>query len=85
MMIGSQCKREDCFAWVSERRYKNCCTALDEVIEFECPFYKSKGQIKDEKEKMRKRYWNDLAYRMTCEEYGFKFKKRGRKEDDGRD
>ena len=83
--MKTQCNREECFAWTSPKRYKNCCLALEVVEEEDCPFYKSKGQIKDEKEKMRKRYWNDLTYRMTCEEYGLKFKKRGRKEDDGRD
>lgn len=74
-----QCHRFDCFAHTTPRRYANCCTALEEVPNEECPFFKSKGVATDEKEAMRKRAESDSKYRALLEEYGISFKKRGRK------
>ena len=75
-----RCDREDCFAHTGANRYKNCCTALEELPEdfSKCEFYKSKGQIKDEKERMRRKAESDEDYRILLEGYGIKFGKRGR-------
>ena len=78
-MIYRRCERGECFAHTTPGRYKNCCTALEEVPEYECPFFKTRGQVKDEKEAMRLRASYDVAYRVTLEEYGIKFGTRGRK------
>lgn len=77
MRIGKECKREDCFAYTGANRYKNCCTALEEIPEGECPFYKSKGKAKDEKAAMRRRAKDDPSYRVLLEGYGIKFGERG--------
>ena len=77
-----QCDRTECFANTSPQRYRNCCTALEEVPMFECPFFKSKGEIKDERESMRKRADEDRTYRALLENYGIRFNKRGRKSND---
>lgn len=78
-MKSKVCNRIECFAWTPPNRYRNSCTALEEVPEFgECPFFKSKGQAKDEKEAMRIRAEYDEEYRQRLEEYGIRFKKRGR-------
>ena len=78
-MRSKVCHRADCFAWTQPNRYRNSCTALEEVIEWECPFYKSKGEVKDEKEAMRDRTESDTEYRKLLEGYGIQFKKRGRR------
>lgn len=80
--MKSKCEREDCFAWTS--RYANGCSALEELTEEECKFYKSKGTAKDEREAMRRRAETDPYYRQLLLEYGIKFKHRGRKPN-GRD
>ena len=71
------CDRQDCFAWTPPKRYRNSCTALEEIVEIDCPFYKSKGQIVDEKESMRKKAKHDPQYRKLLEDYGIKFRFRG--------
>lgn len=76
------CDKGGCFAWTSPARYRNCCTALEEVPEGECPFYKSRGQIADEKLAMRMRASYDRDYKVLLENYGIKFSKRGRKADE---
>lgn len=81
VMNTISCDKESCFAWTQPSRYKNCCTALEEVFSYECPFYKSKGQVKDEREAMRLRASKDKKYRLLLEDYGIKFNKRGRKSD----
>ena len=77
-MKSKVCNRIECFAWTPPNRYRNSCTALEDVPECDCPFFKSKGQMKDEREAMRIRAEYDEAYRKTLEEYGVRFKKRGR-------
>ena len=79
MKFRNSCEKTECFANTSPRRYKNRCTALEDVPEGDCPFFKSKGEIKDEREHMRKRAEKDEAYRKTLEEYGIVFRERGRK------
>ena len=79
MKIVKQCNRAECFAWTTPARYKNCCTALEELPEGECPFFKSKGQMKDERESMRIRAEYDEDYRSRLEQYGIVFKKKGRR------
>lgn len=81
-MIRRVCEKGGCFAWTSPNRYKNSCTALEEVPEGECPFYKSRGQVADEKLAMRLRAAHDKRYRLLLEDYGIKFSKRGRKTDE---
>lgn len=78
MRITNQCNRAECFAWTTPARYKNCCTALEEIPEGECPFFKTKGQVKDEKVAMKIRALSDKLYRSHLEEYGIKFPKGGR-------
>ena len=77
MIEGEICKRQDCFAWVTTNRYRNCCSALEEVDAGECPFYKSRGQVVDEKQEMRRKAKQDFKYRKVLESYGIKFKFRG--------
>lgn len=74
-----QCDKEECFAYTQPRRYRNCCIALEKVIEVDCPFYKSKGEVASERVQMRIRAEYDPLYRSRLEGYGIKFKKRGRK------
>jgi len=81
VMINRACEKGGCFAWTTPNRYKNCCTALEEVPEGECPFFKSRGQIADEKLAMRMRAKVDADYRRLLESYGITFSKRGRKSD----
>lgn len=81
-MKSKVCQRADCFAWTQPQRYRNSCTALEDVVEWECPFYKSRGQMKDERDAMRLRAEFDDAYRAALAEYGIVFKKRGRGRDE---
>lgn len=85
--MKQQCHRFDCFAHTTPRRYANCCTALTEIPFYECPFFKSKGEVMDEREAMRVRAEKDMVYRNLLQEYGISFKKRGRSngiQDEGR-
>lgn len=77
-MKSKVCERPECFAWTQPQRYRNSCTALEDVVEWDCPFFKSRGQMKDEREAMRKRAERDDHYRELLTEYGIKFNKRGR-------
>ena len=77
MIEGEVCKRQDCFAWTYPHRYKNCCTALEEVDAGYCPFYKTKGQAVDEKQAMRRKAQYDPQYRKLLEYYGIKFRFKG--------
>lgn len=77
--MKSKCEREDCFAWTSPKRYGNCCVALENIYECDCPFYKSREQASTERELMRARAAIDPYYRQLLLEYGIKFKHRGRK------
>lgn len=73
-----QCDKEECFAYTQPRRYSNCCIALEEVIEGDCPFFKTRGQVNAEREEMRERAEVDVEYRERLKWYGIEFKKRGR-------
>lgn len=77
MKYGKNCIREDCFAWTQPSRYKNGCTALEQIPAdcYACAFYKSKGQMLDDRLQQIERMKKDDDYKALCESYGIKIPK----------
>lgn len=71
-MITVKCYRDQCAFWCIPKKYKNCCTALEEVPELgeTCSFYKSKTQAYMDSAKHRERYLEDPKFRELCKHYG---------------